>query len=121
MVVVSDACESHFRYKFGKIILKYPYIPLIVVVGLCIPFAMHAVTFQRGVSNINIAPRLASSTEAYLTIQRVFAAGRCVADVMDQPHHRPDVYALLVVSPWALNQTTFDFVHQNLVLPIVSP
>jgi uncharacterized membrane protein YdfJ with MMPL/SSD domain len=66
------------RYTFGRIILKYPIVPLLIVVGLTVPLAIHAMTFPRGVGNINIAPRNAASTLAYESIQRLFSPGRCV-------------------------------------------
>ena len=70
-----DAIRASKWYGFAKLITRFPVIPIIVVVGLAAPLALHAYSFDLSYSKMDLVPRKAASFSTYQSLQSQFSKG----------------------------------------------
>eukprot|EP00042_Codosiga_hollandica_P039413 m.330212 g.330212 ORF g.330212 m.330212 type:complete len:811 (-) comp55607_c1_seq3:155-2587(-) len=98
-------------YPFSQFIVGHPWLPLVVISGLAICLALHAVSFKRSLTTMDLVPRLAEATEAYKNMQKYFGPG--ISDpyflvIADQTEFPREIYS----------NDTFQLINDELLSPL---
>ena len=88
-------------YKFGRLVTRFPWIVVLLVIGITIPCAMRAVDFRRTVSAQAFTPRHADATEAFEEMSIQFGPGQIIP------------YYLVVVPPANTTLERLSIVSNN--------